>query len=145
MGECVGKAAEMEGNLDTAGWPAFELVGKLTGEHQAAAQQILNEVRRGLASDEHVVQLAPASRAPAQAMRLLETLVKVPPPKSHYEQPEIDPRVTPGHKIVDQGQKSNLSPTDAKNELSELSKKLKPKQILRVNLSWVIEEGGDAK
>ena len=34
MGECVGKAAELEGNLETAGWEIFEAIGKLTDDRQ---------------------------------------------------------------------------------------------------------------
>ena len=28
MGECVGKAAELDGNLDTGGWQTFELINE---------------------------------------------------------------------------------------------------------------------
>jgi hypothetical protein len=45
MGECVGKAAELEGNLDTAGWQTFELIKKLPDEHQATAQAILTDLK----------------------------------------------------------------------------------------------------
>ena len=32
MGECVSNAAELDGNLDTAGWQTFELLKKLPDE-----------------------------------------------------------------------------------------------------------------
>ena len=38
MGECVGKAAELEGNLEAAGWDIFEAVGKLSDDRQAKAR-----------------------------------------------------------------------------------------------------------
>ncbi|MEZ6051280.1 MAG: hypothetical protein R3C02_07835 [Planctomycetaceae bacterium] len=78
MGECVSKAPELEGNLDTAGWQTFELIRKLPEEHQSTAKAILADLQKALASDEHVLELAPALRsAQAQAMRLLEKLVEV--------------------------------------------------------------------
>src|SRR4051794_39966452 len=48
MGECIGKAAELEGNLDTAGWQTFELVNKLPEAHQSTAKEIMAEVRQAL-------------------------------------------------------------------------------------------------
>ena len=37
MGECRSKAAELEGNLETAGWEIFEAIGKLDDERKATA------------------------------------------------------------------------------------------------------------
>ena len=60
MGECVEKAAELEGNLETAGWEVFEAIGQLADDRKAAAAEVLAEVRKALAADEHVAGLAPA-------------------------------------------------------------------------------------
>ena len=60
MGECRSKAAELEGNLETAGWEIFEAIGKLDDERKATAAEILADVRQALAADEHVTALAPA-------------------------------------------------------------------------------------
>ena len=60
MGECRSKAAELEGNLETAGWEIFEAIGKLDDERKATAEAILADVRQALAADEHVTALAPA-------------------------------------------------------------------------------------
>ena len=80
MGECVAKAAELEGNLNAAGWEIFDAVGRLTDVRQAEAKQILADVHQALASDEHVIQLAPALKgAQARAVRLL-TKTQSPPP-----------------------------------------------------------------
>ncbi|MCA9182480.1 MAG: phage resistance protein, partial [Planctomycetales bacterium] len=46
MGECVGKAAELEGNLDTAGWETFEVLRKLPEAHQSTAHGILLELEQ---------------------------------------------------------------------------------------------------
>lgn len=145
MGECVAKAAELEGNLDTAGWQTFELVRKLPDEHQATAQGILTDLQNALASDEHVTELAPALKsAQAQAMRLLEKLVEVKPVKPPVGPPEIKPPVKKEKTVVEQDSKQDLSLSAAKEVLSGLDGKLKSGQSVRVNVSWVIEEGGEA-
>ena len=48
MGECLAKAAELEGNLDAAGWEIFEAIGKLTDDRLAKAEEILRELRDAL-------------------------------------------------------------------------------------------------
>jgi hypothetical protein len=81
MGECRTRAAELDGNLETAGWDIFEAIGKLTDDRQQAAQEILAELREALSGDEHVVGLAPAlTSAQARAVRLLTKVVPPPPP-----------------------------------------------------------------
>jgi hypothetical protein len=143
MGECVGKAAELEGNLDTAGWQTFELIRKLPDAHQPTAQKILTDLRSALASDEHVMELAPALRsAQAQAMRLLEKLVEVKPLTTP---PPISPPPTKQEKqIVEQDSRQDLTLLAAKELLAEIDSKKKSGQSVRVNVSWVIEEGGEA-
>jgi hypothetical protein len=142
MGECLSKAAELEGNLDTGGWEIFEAVGKLTDDRQVAAQEILNDVRQALASDEHVVQLAPTLKAAqAKAVGLLTRSVEKAPTKPSIDVPPVQPPPKPGKRIVDQGTKHDLELTAAKDTLVDLGHKLKPDQAIRVNLSWVIEEG----
>ena len=149
MGECLSKAAELEGNLDTAGWQTFELVRKLPSEHQATAKKILGDLETALASDEHAVELAPALKlAQAQSMRLLEKLVEVKPPVTPPTTPPVEPpAVTPPEKkqkqIVEQDSRQNLSLSEAKDELSRLEGRLSSGQSVRINVSWIIEEGGD--
>ena len=147
MGECVNKAAELEGNLDTAGWQTFELIRKLPAEHQPTAQSILTELQNALSSDEHVTELAPALKsAQAQAMRLLEKLVEVKPPVNPppIAPPSIQPPTKKEKQIVGQDSRQDLALPAAREVLSELDGKLKPGQSVRVNVSWVIEEGGEA-
>ena len=147
MGECVAKAAELEGNLDTAGWQTFELVRKLPDEHQATGKKILNELEEALSSDEHAIELAPALKsAQAQSMRLLEKLVEVKSPTttSGIVPPVIKPPARQEKKIVKQDSRQNLTLQAAKEELDALDKGLGSAQSVRVNLSWVVEEGGNA-
>lgn len=145
MGQCVSKAAELEGNLDTAGWQTFDLISKLPGEHQSIARQILKDLREALASDEHVIELAPALKAAqAQAMRLLEKLVEVKPQDPSIIPPPITPPARKQKKVVGQDSRQDLSLSAALELLSELDGKLTSGQSARVNVSWVIEEGGEA-
>ena len=142
MGECVSKAAELEGNLDTAGWQTFELIRKLPDQHQATAQAILADLQQALSSDEHVTELATALKsAQAQAMRLLEKLVEIKPPP--ITPPPIQPRPNKGKRVVERDSKEDLTLLAAKDVLAELDGKLASGQSVRVNVSWVIEEGGE--
>ena len=143
MGECVGKAAELEGNLETAGWEIFEAVEKLTDDRQEKAQQILVEVREALQSDEHALQLAPALRgAQAKAVQLLTKPIEVPTPPPVG--PLLEPQVMKGRVVVKQDSKEGLTIPEAEACLSQVSRELKPEQTARINLGWVIEEGGEA-
>jgi hypothetical protein len=145
MGECVGKAAELEGNLGTAGWEIFEAIGKLGDERKAAAEAILAEVQQAISSDEHVVALAPAlTGAQARAVRLLTKAVETPQGKTPIVttvKPD-KPLVSPGKRVVGQGTKQDLSAAAAKDLLANLDKQVKAGQTARISVSWVIEEGG---
>src|SRR5271157_2912506 len=111
MGECVGKAAELEGNLETAGWEIFEAVEKLTDDRQEKAIQILVEVREALRSDEHALQLAPALReAQAKAVQLLTKAPVVPTPPVG---PLLEPQVKKGRVVVKRDSKEGLTIPEA--------------------------------
>lgn len=136
MGECVAKAAELDGNLDTAGWDIFDAVARLTDDRRVEAVQIIAEITRSLTSDEHVVQLAPALKsAQAKAVRLLTKSPPVSvPPETRPPQPVV------GRRFVSQGSKPGLAIPDTKELLSELEKELHPGQTIRIDISWTIEE-----
>jgi hypothetical protein len=148
MGECVAKAAELEGNLNTAGWEIFDAVGRLTDERQAESQQVLADVLQALASDEHVVQLAPALKgAQARAVRLLtkpqtEPRTPVEPHKTPSSPPTAPLASSSGRKIVAQDSQSDLAISDAQALLSRLNEQLRPRQSIRITINWTIEEGG---
>ncbi|MGD9924635.1 MAG: hypothetical protein AB7V13_24780, partial [Pseudorhodoplanes sp.] len=147
MGECISKAAELEGNLDTAGWQTFELIKRLPAEHQATSQEIIAELTEALSSDEHVIALAPALKsAQAKAMRLLERLVDTKKPDSQPAPvpPAVNPPAKTDHVVVEQNSQLDLTLARARDVLSDLEGRLKPGQSARVNVSWVIEQGGDA-
>ncbi|MAX35346.1 phage resistance protein [Gimesia sp.] len=148
MGECVAKAAELEGNLSTAGWQTFDLLRELPEEHRSDAQQIRSELETALLSDEHVLELAPALKlAQAQSLRLVKKMVKVSPPpvedKPDVTPPDIKPPVKLRKQVVAEDARQNLSLQAAQKELAQLAENLKQDQSVRVNVSWVIEQGGD--
>jgi hypothetical protein len=140
MGECRTKAGELEGNLDTAAWDIFEAIGKLGNDHRDTVEQILNEVRQVLQSDEHVVPLAPALKgAQAKALRLLTEVAK---PRDVVPPPPPTPPPKPGVAIVETGREQNLNREALSARLLQLDKKVRPGQTIRFDVSWIIEEGG---
>ncbi|AMV19858.1 phage resistance protein [Planctomyces sp. SH-PL14] len=140
MAECFKRAGELEGNLDTFGWALIEAVRGLTGERQAAAQTLVESVRQALRSDEHAVPLAPALKG-ANA-RALQLLTDRPPPLDPKPLDEETIKPKPGKRTVRQESRRDLSPEAAQKLLSEAKAALQPKQTLRINLDWFIEEGG---
>lgn len=138
MGECIGKAVELEAHLSSAGWDLFDAI------RGSEAQEILADVRKALTSDEHVVELAPALKsAQARALRILTKTAEITSPPSTKAPTVVTP--TPqGKRIVDEGRKEGLSLAAAQDSLKELTQKTQSGQVVRINLSWLIEEGGSA-
>ncbi|HEX7446336.1 MAG TPA: hypothetical protein VF306_02260, partial [Pirellulales bacterium] len=137
MGECLAKAAELDGNLDAAGWDIFEAIGQLSDARRGEAQAILADVKQAIASDEHVVQLAPALKsAQARAVRLL---TKLEPPSKEPDTGRPDPPRNK-RKIVAHDSQVNLALPKAKELLSQLEEQARPGQQTRVDISWTIEE-----
>ncbi len=141
MGECLHKAAALGATLEGANWEIFEAIGKLSDERQGAADEIRGTVVQALRSDEHVVQLGPALKeAQAKAVRLLTESTK--PLGPIPQPPGTKPTPRQGKRIVGQGSKENLGMTDAKELLSSLGQELRDGQNIRVNMNWIVEEGG---
>ncbi len=143
------KAAELEGNLETAGWEIFEAIGKLDDERKATADAILADVRQALAADEHVTALAPALKgAHARAVRLLTKVV--PPiaarlaavvrrrrhlrstPSSHARARRLSAR---------EPSRTWRSPTPGRCWPTWVGRSSRGRPPA-INVSWVIEEGG---
>ena len=147
MGECISKAARLEGQLNATNWESFELLQKLPSKFHSASKQILVDLKEAMMSDEHVLDLGPAlNTAQARAMRLVSQAIET-PPASTDESPIADPAEPlpvggPAVQVIDQGTKQGLTLSTAEELLSELKSRLKPAQQARVNVSWVIEEGG---
>jgi hypothetical protein len=102
MGECVSKAEKLAERLDATDWEIFEATASLTDERKNTADEIRHIICQGLASDEHVIPLAPAlQEAQAKAVRLLTTSTPAPGLKA---EPKPVPR--PGRTILRQGASS---------------------------------------
>ena len=151
MGECRSKAAELEGNLETAGWEIFEAIGKLDDERKATADVILADVRQALAADEHVTALAPALKgAHARAVRLLTkvmspaattatTRTPTPPPTTATTPTAV---TTPGPEVIDRGERRDMTLPAVQELLGNLARQVKQGQAIEVSVSWVIKKGG---
>jgi hypothetical protein len=74
MGECVKKARDLYGRIDSTQWNLFDAIAKLVGEPFASgASSILMQVRDSLSRDEHAIALAPAlGAAQREAIDLLQ-------------------------------------------------------------------------
>lgn len=144
MGTCLSQAAALGAILEGTNWEIFEAIGRLSGERSSAAADIRGAVEQALRNDEHVIQLGPALRlAQSKAVQLLTESPKpatpVPPP------PESKLLAKPGKRVVGHGAKDNLEMAAATELLSSLEHELRDGQVLRVNLSWIIEEGGTTR
>lgn len=148
MGECIGKAAELQANLDTGGWDIIDAVRQLKDERQVEATQVVTKVGEALRSDEHVMQLAPVLReAHSQAVRLLMKSATAPPPVAPppIGPPPVAPPIPPGddtRRVVGQGSEQDLALPAAKEVLARLDREKRAGQAIRVSVSWIIEEGG---
>ncbi len=146
MGECVGRAAELEGNLEAISWDLFAAIGKFEDERRDAAQLILQETRQALASDEHAVQLAATLKgAQAKAVALLSSQTATATPKVSVAPlnapPSVAPVVKRGQTIVTQGAKQDLTLQAAKDWLAVLDNQVRPGDSARLSVSWIVERG----
>jgi len=156
MGECRTRAAELDGNLETAGWDIFEAIGKLADDRQQTAQEILAELREALSSDEHVVGLAPAlTSAQARAVRLLcqgrmDLQVRPMPDERRDDDADLregrrtrtDLEVHPTTETVIAGapaeSRSRLSLSECRALLAELERRFGASAALQIDVSWRI-------
>ena len=142
MGECRSKAAELNGIIEGANWEVFEAVGNLSDERKTAADAIRESVVEAMQNDEHVVQLGPALKiAQSKALRLLTEMPPKPGPPPGPGPGPPGPGPKPGKHVVKTDSKDNLGIVAARDLLSGLESDLKPNQNIRVNVSWIIEEG----
>jgi hypothetical protein len=140
MSTCLVRAAELSATLEAFNWEILDAVGRLTDERQAGAAEVNRLVREALAADEHAVLLAPALKeAQSKAVRLL-TQKTLPAP--------VEKKLPPlthkgGHQTVRQGQKADLSLTEARRQLDQLEREAREGRTVTVSLAWQIAEGGD--
>jgi hypothetical protein len=142
MGECLTKAAELNGTIEGTNWEVFDAVSKLTDDRRTAAAAIRDSVIEAMRSDEHVVQLGPALKtAQSKALRLLTQSPDPGPGPGPGPGPTPDPEPKPGKRVVTQGSRDNLNLAATKDLVAGLEREVKPNQDIRVNINWIIEEG----
>ncbi len=139
--ECLAKASQLNGTLDSANWEIFDAIGKLDDDRKPAAAEIRHSITQALSSDEHVVSLGAALQgAQSKALRLLTARPDVPPP--------VDPPITvpppvppkPGKKTVKHDSLPDLSLDDAQSLLTKLKNELTARQEIRLDVTYTIEE-----
>jgi hypothetical protein len=144
MGACWSNVAELSGRLDATDWEIFEAVARLTDERKVVADEIGEQIRQALTSDEHVVPLgATLKAAQSRAVRILSQS----PERSRDQGPEPPPAkpasFSPsGPHLIEQGSEQHLDLEAAKALLLRLERKRQDGQEIRVHMSWVIEDGG---
>ena len=146
MGGCFHTAETLHATLQSANWEIFAAIHTLTDERQQAAEEIRSAIVQALQRDEHVVQLGSTLQmAQARAVSLLTKSPQAPaptPPQPRPAQPAPPLPVKKGKYIADQGMQENLVVSDAAALITRLEQGLKSGQDIRLNISWVIEEGG---
>ena len=148
MGECLRSASRLSGVIDGTNWEIFDAIGKLTDDRKIQAEQIRTAIGNALQVDENVTALGPVLKeAQLKAVRLLtETLGSMPTGPDHGGgAPPIPPGTKPPqskNRIVASDSRTGLSVTDAESVLGELGKEVKKGRTVKLNISWIVEEGG---
>jgi hypothetical protein len=156
MRDCLSKASALNATLEGVSWDIFEAIANLSDERQSVAEKIRNSVKQALASDEHVILLAPALRqAQSQAVRLLAEQPKPPvtapkPPESQeplppqpspiaHPSPDPQPIPKPGKRVVKEGVEENLELSEAQELLSSLKNQMQTGENIRLSIRWIVE------
>lgn len=151
MAECLKKAANLTGTLNSTSWDIFEGITALTDDRQAKASNLLRALVNTLSSDEHVIALGPSLKTShSAAVRLLTYQPPQPPPVT--PPPVTPPPVTPPEttvkkettsttlRTVSEESQSDLTLPEAETLLAQLGKDLKPGQTLRLGIRWIVQE-----
>ena len=148
MGECLSKAAQLTGIIDGTNWEIFDAIGKLADDRQAQATSIRASVRQAMEADEHVTSLGPALKeAQLKAVRLLTEAPKPVASGPGPGQVQVPPETKPPHsqrRVVATVSRENLTLADAKNLLANLDSQIQQGRDIKLNVSWIVEEGGGA-
>ena len=151
MGECLRSASRLTGIVDGTNWEIFDAIGKLTDDRKTQAEQIRAAIGKALQVDENVTALGPVLKeSQLQAVRLLtETRVPLPPdPDDEGDAPPIPPVIKPPQskrRVVASDSRDNLSLADAESLLGKLEQEAQKGRSVKLNISWIVEEGGAAQ
>jgi hypothetical protein len=148
MGECLRSASRLSGVIDGTNWEIFDAIGKLTDDRKIQAEQIRTAIGNALQVDENVTALGPVLKeAQLKAVRLLtDSRPPTPPGPDHGGgAPPVPPGTKPPqskNRVVASESRTGLSVSDAESVLGELGKEVKKGRTVKLNISWIVEEGG---
>ena len=142
MGTSFASAKDVVAALAATQWKLFESIRCIQDDRSNAAKALLGRVADALRNDQHVTELGPLLKIEqSRAIDLLTPPVTPPrPPVQPPITPPVYPPVKPGKKVVDSGSLENLSLAEAEGEIARLREQSKETQVVRINVSWVIEE-----
>jgi hypothetical protein len=138
MGTSLASAADVVGALAATHWKLFESVRCIQDDRSDAAKGLLGRVADAVLNDQHVTALGPVLKIEQSKAIDLLTPPSTPPEPPTY--PPVTPPVKPGKEVVDSGAREHLSLVEAENEIARLRRKCKETQVMRISVSWVIEE-----
>lgn len=157
MKDCLRQASSLAAALEQTSWEIFESIVDLVDDRKPSADEVCQTIEQVLCSDEYVIPLASTLKvSQTKALRLLTTPnpTRVPPAVekasdsgSSAPQPQLPPPSEPepiqkrGRRVVSQGTKENLEIDTAQELLSNLTQTLQTGQTIRLNVSWMVEEG----
>jgi len=128
--------------LAAAQWKLFASIRSLQDDRIVAAKALLGRVSEALKNDQHVTAIGPVLQI--EQIKAIDLLTPPVTPPQTLIKPPVRPPITPpgdpGKKVVDRGTRENLSLADAESEIARLRQKTKRTQVVRINVSWVIEE-----
>lgn len=138
MGKSLKSAKSLLDCLRTTRWDLFTAVAQIQGERKAAADVLIQDVRRWLMMDEQALAGGLASKLPEAEGQAIKLLTPPPLPLPPALPPPTQP--PPGWKSFGSGKKNRLSNTESILETKSLLQKLEQNQKLRLTLQWTLEE-----
>ena len=156
MAECLKKAPELTGTLESVSWNIFEGIEDLPDERAVNAKPILITLAKAMSSDEHVTPLgAQLKSSQSEAVKLLTQqplspkgtstpAPTLPFPKVVVPQPQPQTGskagTAPAVRIVKQDSQQDLTLKEAEQFITQLSQSLKTGQDITLSISWIIQE-----
>jgi hypothetical protein len=139
MGRSLKAAKGVLDCLRTTKWDLFSAVAMIAGERKSDADQLLQEVRTYLKTDEHALAGGLASKLDEAEGRAIKLLT--PPKQSVPQPPPVEPLPPkPGWKEVAKGSKSRLSHDESVLTTKGLTEQLENNPKLRLTIDWTLEE-----
>lgn len=138
MGECLARAGNLQGVIDSTNWEVFDAIKQLSDDRKSQAAEIHSSIAETLRCDEHVMMLgATLKEAQSKAFRLLTTRVDPKPPEPGCG--PVPPPL-PGRRVVDEGSREFQTVEDARRTLQKIGEHLSNGRTLSLRIIWRVEE-----